>query len=86
MKRIDAAHYEQDLQVPTTTGRVGSAMRKKIKADMLAKLQSSQGQQAKRKQRSDDSRDLNSMSLSSAQTPKPKKTKIRRDQAEFDEF
>lgn len=86
MKRIDAAHYEQDLQVPATTGRVGAAMRKKIKADMLAKLQSSQGQQQKRKTNTDESRDLNSMSLSSAQTPKPKNTKIRRDQDEFDEF
>jgi len=44
-------------------------MRKKIKADMLAKLQSSQGQQPKRKQKTEESRDLNSMSLSSAKTP-----------------
>jgi len=51
MKKIDAAHNQRSIQVPTTTGRVGQAMRKKIKADMLTKLQFIQSEQPKRKQK-----------------------------------
>lgn len=86
MRRIDAAQQEKDLEVPATTRRVGAALRKKIKADMQGKLKSSQKVKQKRKQQTEEFRDPHSISLSSAQTPQPKKSKTRRDQDEFDEF
>ena len=61
-------------------------MRKKIKTDMLVKLKSSQAQQSDGKQKKEETRDANSISLSSAQTPQAGKWKTIRDQEEFDEF